>query len=218
MQKIVRLLFLILCLTNNTTNAFLPEIIEANAKLITPSISSDEYDLNQKFNSSNNLRRMTGSYFLAKGEPLIVEGFVVDLTDKPIEGAVVQIWHANYLGYYQDNAKAKNIDLDFAGNGTSITDKRGKYHFLTIMPYFYDNRAPHVHFMVKKTGFDTLTTEMFFPEHPRNKKDEKYKSISPEKRYLITDDIGSIFENSVASGKVAKFNIRLNGLEKTGVY
>lgn len=218
MQRLNLLSFLLFFALNLKINAFIPEMIEANSKITTPHIASDDYDLNRKFNSSNNLRRISGSYFLAKGELLIIEGFVVDLLDKPIEGAVVQIWHTNYLGYYQDRAKPRDIDLDFAGTGTSITDKRGKYSFTTIMPYFYGDRAPHVHFMIKKTGFNTLTTEMFFPEHPRNSKDKTYMEIQEDKRYLITAKIGSIFDDLTASGKIAQFNIRLNGLQKTGVY
>ena len=207
-----------LAVFNTSINATLPELTERNLEFVTPHFENDEYNEIEHFYSSNNLRRKAGSPFLAKGEMLVVKGVVVDILDQPIDGAVIKIWHANYVGAYQDFSAKGEFDKDFAGNGTCVTDKKGRYSFTTIMPYFYNKRAPHIHIYVKKNGFDSLNTEMFFPNHPRNKQDVKFMSVPDEKRFLITADIAKIFDDSNISGKIAKFNIRLNGIRLFGVY
>jgi protocatechuate 3,4-dioxygenase beta subunit len=62
-------------------------------------------------------------------------------------------------------------DPAFQGFGTMVTGEDGFYQFRTIRPVSYANRAPHIHFKVRGTAFDELTTQMYVEGEPRNKRD-----------------------------------------------
>jgi protocatechuate 3,4-dioxygenase beta subunit len=77
-----------------------PEYILNKRNKITPKLT----DLTSKpinFSKSNNLRRRKGSYFLAKGEFLILKGTVTDLLDNPVQNVKINIWQADNFGYYK---------------------------------------------------------------------------------------------------------------------
>ena len=57
------------------------------------------------FGKTNNLRRKTGSPFLAKGDYLFIEGYLTDILNNPIENARIYIWQANMFGYYNHLGK-----------------------------------------------------------------------------------------------------------------
>ncbi|QED23686.1 Putative dioxygenase family protein [Candidatus Deianiraea vastatrix] len=194
-----------------------PEIILYNRRFITPSIPDDQDAPTkpQEFYKTNNLRRKTGSPFLAKGEYLFIEGYVTDLLNNPIENARIYIWQTNIFGYY--NHLLKNTeddtkyDIDFPGSGTFVTDNLGHYEFTTIAPGYYGTRAPHIHFLIKHDLFyEDFETQMFLPGHPRNLQDEIFTSISPLSRTLVSPKITLINKNNPGDGKYALFNIRID--------
>ncbi len=62
-----------------------PEESLANMKKITPSFKSDDLYGAMKYtleNPTNNLRRLSGSPFFAKGVPLYIEGKVFDISGR----------------------------------------------------------------------------------------------------------------------------------------
>ena len=191
-----------------------PEIVLSNRNMVTPaSPVPDTYSRPEIFPRTNNLRRKAGSPFLARGTPLIIEGYVTDIMDVPIENARVQIWQANYMGFYNnlvDPEDDDKFDIDFLGAGTAITNNLGYYSFTTVMPGFYGHRTPHVHFIIHNDYSDSLETEMFFPFHPRNASDKEYSLMSQLHRELMTCIINNIDNASPFMGKKAVFNIRLD--------
>ncbi len=105
---------------------------------------------------------------------LIIEGIVRDSDGNAIEGAKVEVWHANSLGNYSFFDKSQS---DFNLRRSIFTDNNGQYTALTTMPVGYGcppegttqfvldklgrhgNRPSHVHYFVTAPGFRKLTTQ-----------------------------------------------------------
>ena len=105
---------------------------------------------------------------------LIIEGTVKDTQGNLIEGAKVEMWHANRLGNYSFFDKSQS---DFNLRRSIFTDAQGQYTALTTMPVGYGcppegttqfvldklgrhgNRPSHVHYFVTAPGFRKLTTQ-----------------------------------------------------------
>ena len=105
---------------------------------------------------------------------LIIDGTVKDTEGNLIEGAKVEIWHANSLGNYSFFDKSQS---DFNLRRSVITAADGQYTALTTMPVGYGcppqgptqfvldklgrhgNRPSHVHYFVTAPGFRKLTTQ-----------------------------------------------------------
>lgn len=105
---------------------------------------------------------------------LFIEGTVTDTEGNIIEGAQVEIWHANSLGNYSFFDKSQS---DFNLRRTIISDHDGKYVAQTTMPVGYGcppegttqfvlnklgrhgNRPSHVHYFVSAPGYRKLTTQ-----------------------------------------------------------
>ncbi|MBL0725568.1 MAG: hypothetical protein JJW01_01250 [Alphaproteobacteria bacterium] len=217
-SKIIALLTLSFFVTNKNTYGTAPEIILYNIGYLTSNNYKDKHAKPLSFPTTNNLRRKNGSPFLAKGEPLVIYGKVVDLADAPIENVKIKIWQANHFGYYNylvDKDDYNKHDPDFLSAGYCVTDNTGHYVFTTIMPGFYGLRTPHIHIIVEHSDFDTIELEMIFPNHPRNKTDPKISSLKSRERQLITCQLEDENPDAPNQGKTAIFKIRLNGLHRT---
>ena len=107
-------------------------------------------------------------------DTLIIEGIVMDTDGNVIEGAKVEVWHANSLGLYSFFDKSQS---DFNLRRTILTGADGKYVAQTTMPVGYGcppngttqfvlnklgrhgNRPSHVHYFVSAPAFRKLTTQ-----------------------------------------------------------
>ena len=90
------------------------------------------------------------------GEPLVLEGLVLTPDCRPVPGAVVDIWHCDERGRY-DNA-------GFRYRGHQFTDAAGAFRFETIRPIRYSGRTAHVHVKVQGEATRLLTTQLYFPD------------------------------------------------------
>jgi catechol 1,2-dioxygenase len=115
------------------------------------------------------------------GEPLFVNGLVVDPHGRPVAGAEVDVWHASPVGLYeqQDPGQA-HMNL----RGKLTTDERGRFWFRTVRMVGYpipthgvvgrllaaQNRHPmrpaHLHALIVKEGFKTLISQVYDPADP----------------------------------------------------
>ena len=91
-----------------------------------------------------------------KGEPLAFEGLVLAHDCRPLAGAVIDIWHCDELGHYDNRG--------FRYRGHQFTDTAGAFRFETIRPGHYPGRTPHIHMKVQGEGTPVLTTQVFFPD------------------------------------------------------
>jgi protocatechuate 3,4-dioxygenase beta subunit len=104
----------------------------------------------------------------APGQPLVLEGHVLDTNCKPLAGAWVDFWHADSAGAYDNSG--------FRLRGHQIADAQGRYKLETILPALYPGRARHIHVKVRaREGSRILTTQTYFPGDPGNARDGLYR-------------------------------------------
>ena len=98
-----------------------------------------------------------------QAEKMIVAGLVLDTNCKPVAKTLVQIWQADEAGAY-DNA-------GFSLRGHQYSDDNGRWWFTTIVPAAYPGRTRHIHVKVQRPGGRVLTTQLYFPGEPLNRRD-----------------------------------------------
>ncbi|MDA7705563.1 hypothetical protein N8772_03710 [Rickettsiales bacterium] len=188
-----------------------------NSRTPTPQrLFTDNYSIPDDFNSTNNLVKKTGSFYLAFGEIIYLKGKITDSFGIPITGAIVKIWQTNSKGKYHTllAKNDKNIDKHFNMSGTAITDNLGNYNFITIVPGFYFGRAPHINMNIHHERFGELKTELYFEGHPRNKMDSQYLSYSPADRKSLTAMVRLSDMFNPNSRKICTFNIIMKGIHQ----
>ncbi len=127
------------------------------------------------------------------GTPMIITGYVLTTDCQPVPAALLDFWHANDAGEY-DNTGYKL-------RGHFFADDQGKYTLETIVPGLYPGRTRHFHVKVQAPNQPILTTQLYFPDEPENATDGIF---SPE---LVMD------VQETADGKTGTFNfvLDLNG-------
>ncbi|SMF12147.1 catechol 1,2-dioxygenase [Tistlia consotensis] len=104
---------------------------------------------------------------------------VQDSDGNPIEGAEVDVWHASPVGLYENQDESQ---ADFNLRGKFLTKADGTLRFKSVKPIGYpiptnttvgkllaaQNRHPyrpaHVHALIFKEGFKTLTSQVYVDE------------------------------------------------------
>ncbi|MDR1494576.1 MAG: hypothetical protein LBI29_00885 [Rickettsiales bacterium] len=183
----------------------------------TPSaLIFDNLSKPSEFSKNNNLVKKVGSFKIALGEPLYIRGRVTDAFGIPIDGVIIKIWQTNAAGRYHSllQKSSKYIDRNFLMSGQSITDNMGKFEFITIFPGFYDDRAPHINFLISHRRFGIIETEMYFEENPKNFRDPIYLTYSEDEKKLLTATVRPVSRKSPENGKIATFNIVMDGLQQ----
>jgi protocatechuate 3,4-dioxygenase beta subunit len=89
--------------------------------------------------------------------------FVLTRSCHALSGAVVDLWHADENGEY-DN-------VGFRYRGHVLTGPDGGFRFRTIVPALYPGRTRHYHVKVQAPGSRLLTTQLYFPNEPANRRD-----------------------------------------------
>ncbi|MEY9625615.1 intradiol ring-cleavage dioxygenase [Sinorhizobium fredii] len=91
-------------------------------------------------------------------------------TCKPVEGADVEIWHADARGVYSGEAAAMCNADDAEARATSflrgrqISDANGVVSFLTVYPGWYPSRAVHIHLRVLLGDREVLVSQLLFDD------------------------------------------------------
>jgi protocatechuate 3,4-dioxygenase beta subunit len=60
--------------------------------------------------------------------------------------------------------------------GHQLSDDRGRYRLVTIVPGLYPGRARHIHVKVAAPNRPPLTTQLYFPGEPGNQRDGIFES------------------------------------------
>jgi protocatechuate 3,4-dioxygenase beta subunit len=95
-----------------------------------------------------------------RGERLILTGRVVSPQCRPVARALLDFWHCDENGAY-DNA-------GFRYRGHLFADVEGRFRLETILPAIYPGRARHIHVKVQAPGGRILTTQLYFPGDARD--------------------------------------------------
>ncbi|TMK21612.1 MAG: dioxygenase, partial [Alphaproteobacteria bacterium] len=93
--------------------------------------------------------------------PVEVSGQVLTRSCQPVVRALLDFWHADERGEY-DN-------VGFRYRGHLFTDAEGRYRLRTILPALYPGRTRHYHVKVQAPQQRVLTTQLYFPDEPMNR-------------------------------------------------
>jgi len=110
----------------------------------------------------------------SKAARIAVTGLVLAPDCRPVPGAMLDFWHADDRGEY-DNA-------GFRYRGHVFADAQGLYRVETIVPALYPGRARHIHVKVGMAGRAPLTTQLYFPGDASNARDGLYRPELQMKR------------------------------------
>ncbi len=99
-----------------------------------------------------------------------------------LKNAMVEIWHCNSDGEYDNESK------DFNQRGRLMTNNKGEYSFLTILPGKYLNgelyRPAHIHYRVTEENSKELISQIYFKGDPHIEKDPWASKEKAELRIL----------------------------------
>ena len=124
-----------------------------------------------------------------RGTRLTVTGRVLTTTCQPVARALIDFWQCDDVGAYDNRG--------YRLRGHQLTDEHGAYRLETIVPGLYPGRTRHIHVKVQAPNQRVLTTQLYFPGEPGNRRDGIYSS---ELELDLRDD---------ASGKVGLFDFVL---------
>ena len=97
------------------------------------------------------------------GTRLQVSGYVYDTACQPIPGALLDFWHCDDAGVY-DN-------VGYRLRGHQFADDEGRFVLETIVPALYTGRTRHIHVRAQAPNQPVLTTQLYFPDEPANATD-----------------------------------------------
>jgi protocatechuate 3,4-dioxygenase beta subunit len=126
----------------------------------------------------------------ARGRPVELTGLVLTRGCRPVARALVDLWHADDAGEYDNRG--------FRYRGHQYTDEQGRYRFRTIVPALYPGRTRHYHVKVQAADRPVLTTQLYFPGDAGNRRDGLFRS---ELLMKVTD---------AADGLAARFDFVLD--------
>ena len=125
------------------------------------------------------------------GRPIVLAGQVLDRACKPLAHALLDLWQADDGGTY-DNA-------GFRLRGHQFTDADGRYRFRTIVPALYPGRTRHFHLKVQPAGGRVLTTQLYFPDEPMNRRDGLFRPDLLMRVARAGEDLDARFDFIVAT-------------------
>jgi protocatechuate 3,4-dioxygenase beta subunit len=102
-----------------------------------------------------------------RGTPLVLTGVVLSRECKPVANALLDFWHADGEGDYDNSG--------YRYRGHQFTDAQGRYRLETIVPAEYPGRTRHIHVKAQAPGGRVLTTQIYFPGDPANARDFLYR-------------------------------------------
>lgn len=124
------------------------------------------------------------------GTRLTVSGYVFGSACLPIANVLLDFWQADNNGAYDNTG--------FTFRGHQFTDAQGAFSLSTIVPGLYPGRTRHIHVKVQAPNRPVLTTQLYFPDEPRNSTDSIFDA-----RLLMT-------VRQIGSGKEGTFDFVLN--------
>jgi len=97
------------------------------------------------------------------GPRIVVEGSVLGTDCRPLARALLDFWQADAAGRYDNTG--------FRLRGHQFTDDAGRYRLETVVPGVYPGRTRHIHVKVQAPHQAVLTTQLYFPGEPANRRD-----------------------------------------------
>ena len=130
------------------------------------------------------------------GTPLTLSGRVLDSHGRPLPGALLDLWHADHAGVY-DNA-------GFRLRGRLYTDDEGRYTLRTVKPLYYgdpgDKRPAHIHVKASSGKSPILTTQLYFKGDPWNRHDGAVRPSLMLAPHRDSDGLAAKFDFVIKAG------------------
>lgn len=124
------------------------------------------------------------------GTPLTVTGRVLDTNGRPLKGALLDIWHADHTGAYDNTG--------FRLRGRLYTGDDGRYTLRTIKPLHYgapnDMRPSHIHVKASIENSPILTTQLYFKGDPWNHHDPEVRPTLIMSPRQVSDGLAAQFD------------------------
>jgi len=123
------------------------------------------------------------------GSALYFTGRIVDLDGRPVTGAEIDVWHASPAGLYE-NQDPQQAEWNLRGK--FISDAQGLFSYRSVKPAGYpvpmggpagalltvQNRHPyrpaHLHSLIYKPGFKTMTSQLYSHDDPLLETDAQF--------------------------------------------
>jgi protocatechuate 3,4-dioxygenase beta subunit len=123
------------------------------------------------------------------GPRLDFKGWVRDLEGRPVEGALVDVWHSSPIGLYENQDRTQ-AEMNLRGKFTTGTD--GSFGFRSVKPAGYpvpidgpngvllraqkrhNFRPAHLHFLIHKPGYKTIASQVYDPADPHLETDSQF--------------------------------------------
>ena len=119
------------------------------------------------FFKTNSPRRISLVEGGSKAPRFVVTGTVLSAQCKPVPNALLDFWHSDENGEYDNRG--------FRYRGHQHADAQGRFRLETILPAEYPGRTRHIHVKVQAAGGPVLTTQLYFAGDPRNRRDGLYR-------------------------------------------
>ncbi|MBX3066192.1 MAG: hypothetical protein KF726_24650 [Anaerolineae bacterium] len=129
------------------------------------------------------------------GTRMIVTGYVLGTDCKPVAEALLDFWHCDDKGVYD------NVGYKYRGH--QFTDAEGRYTLETVMPGIYTGRTRHFHVKVQAPNNPVLTTQLYFPDEPQNARDGIFNAA-------LLMEVSDLEGEDEAKGKLGSFNFVLD--------
>ena len=128
------------------------------------------------------------------GTPLTWTGVVTSTDGTPLDGAKIELWHADEAGFYSQFAPGLP---EWNLRGTFLADAEGNFQINTVQPAPYQIptdgacgqlieaagwhawRPAHLHLKVSAPGHELLTAQLYFPGDVHND-DDIASAVKPE--------------------------------------
>jgi protocatechuate 3,4-dioxygenase beta subunit len=101
-----------------------------------------------------------------QGEYLLVTGQVLGTDCRPVAGALLDFWHADAEGVYDNQG--------FRLRGHQFADGDGRFTLESILPGLYTGRTRHIHVKVQAPNGPVLITQLYFPGEAANTSDNLF--------------------------------------------
>ena len=136
----------------------------------TPSIADDDDPTpaltEGPYFTPNSPRRRSIVPAKARGTRLTLTGRVLTTAGRPVPRVLIDFWQCDAAGVYDNSG--------YRFRGHQLTDARGRYSLLTVVPGLYTGRTKHIHVKVQAPRKPVLTTQLFFPGVAANRSDGIY--------------------------------------------
>jgi protocatechuate 3,4-dioxygenase beta subunit len=117
---------------------------------------------------------------------MVLTGRVLTTDCQPIAGAVIDFWHADDAGTYDNSG--------YLFRGHQFADVDGRFQLETVVPGLYPGRTRHFHVKVQGPETALLTTQLYFPDEPDNARDGIFNAALVMETAETADGVFATFD------------------------